>query len=129
MHRPVDSPTFRAGQLHHEDVVGVVVSAESLSALRGDVRIDLDRVVQLVGELGGEGADRRPGPVQRLQHDRGPARQLAQDPGAVDLVADGRPHTTGTRVGPVGQHGTVLGQPDERRTEPVFGDDVVSCGQ
>ena len=94
-HRCVDLPALLAGDLQHEDVVHVVVVAEPLVLRRGDVRVGLDGMAELGRQLLAERDDRRPDPVQALQHH---GRAVGEQPDQLvvaDLIGDAGAHPAG----------------------------------
>ena len=121
----VDDPALLAGELEDEDVVDVVVRGEPARRRGRDVRVDLDRVPELAGQRSGEVDDRRPEPMERLQHDRRAVGEEARDRGVVDLVADRRADPAGPRVPAAVDDDAVLRHPEERRAEAAARQELV----
>ena len=129
VHGRVDDPVLLAGHLQDEHVVGVVVRREALRRRRRDVRVDLRGMPQLLDELPREVDQRRPHPVQALEHDRRARRELGQHLVARHLV--GHLGAEPARRGEPGgrQDVALVGQPDERRAQGAAADELVDGGR
>src|SRR4051812_1653565 len=90
VHWVVNDPALRAGDLQHEHVVDVVVRGEPPRLLRRDVRVDLHGMPELAAQRPGEGHERWPEPVQRLQDERVPGYEQIEDSFVANLIADRR---------------------------------------
>ena len=80
---------------------------------------------ELGGEFGAEGDQRRPDPVQGLQHDGRPVGDERQHPVIGDLIGHLGPGATGAGIPRRIDHRPVLGQPQERRTEATAGQQLI----
>ena len=116
--RFVHPPVLLAGDLEHEDVVGVVVDGEPLRAAGRVVRVRLDAAAQLLLERPAEPGERRPRVVERLEDDRravGERRRHAVRVG--DAQERFRPPRDVGRVRRLGDRAALLDQPEARRAE------------
>ena len=125
MHGLVHDPALLSGRLQDEYVVDVVVRIEAAIGGRRDVGVRLHRMTQIVDRLPDEVDQRRPQPVQALQHNRCASGELGQHLGGVHLVGHLRAESGRPEVAVLGQHVALLGQPDERRAHPALGDQLV----
>ena len=121
----VHDPTFLPGYLENKDVVDVVMRVESPVARRRDVGVGLDGVAEVVDRLADEVDQRRPQPVQALQHNRRAGSEFAEHLARIHLVRHLGTEPGRSEIAVPGQHVTLLGQPDERRAYPAFGDQLV----
>ena len=128
-HRLMDPPALLARHLQDEDVVHVVVRRETLRRRGSDVGVDLDRVAQVGGQCSGEVDERRPQPVQALQHDGVAVEEQLEHPVVGHLVADECTDAAGPGVAAGRRHDAVAGQPDEGRAQPTAGEQLVDRGQ
>jgi hypothetical protein len=113
----VDAPALAAGDLEHEDVVHVVVVVEATGLRRSDVSVDLHGMAEVGRELLGEVDERRPGPVQCLEHERRAVGEQRRELGVVHLVGDARTDAAGTGEVASREGGALLGHPDERGSQ------------
>ena len=104
----VNTPALTAGDLQDEHIVSVVMGGESLGLWRGDVGVDLHGMPKVLGQSCGQFADRRPGPVQSLKHDRRSVSEQTHDGIVLHLVRDRRARAAGP------------GEPRPGRTRPSF---------
>ena len=86
--RLVYPPPLAPLHLQHEHVVRVVMGGEALVAGRGQVGVDLHRGGQLGGQRPGQVDQRRPQPVQPLEHQRRAGIEQRQHPLVEHLVGD-----------------------------------------
>ena len=94
----MDPPALLARDLQDEDVVDVVVRGEALRLGGCDVGVDLNRVAEIGGQGAREVDERRPQPMQSLEHDRVPVEEQREHPVVGDLVADHRAGAPGAGV-------------------------------
>ena len=82
-------------------------------------------MTQIVDGLPDEVDQRRPQPVQALQHYRCAGGEFAEHLRRVDLIGHLGAESRRPEVTVPGQHVTLLGQPDERRAYPALGDQLI----
>jgi hypothetical protein len=127
--RLVNVPPLVAGDLKNEDIMHVVVGGEPSIFRRRDVRIDLNWMTQLCGQVGGKVDDWRPGAMKALQHQRAAAAQLGQDPVVGRLICDASSRAASPREAGRGKHGPVLCHSEEWGAQAAAGHEVVDRGR
>ena len=126
--RRVDGPVLAPGHLQDEHVVNVVMRREALVLRRGDVRVDLDRMAELVGEPCGEVDERRPRSVQALEHQRRAIRERGQHLVVGRLVRDRGAGSSAPGERSRRSDRAVLRHAQERRPQPTLGHQLVDRG-
>ena len=121
----MDAPLLLARNLHDEDVVHVIVRVEPAGLSGRHVGVDLARVADVGGEPAREIGDRRPGAVKPLQHDGRTRRELSEHLGRVDLVTNLGAEPTRRSEPHRGEHCTLVGHADERRSKTAARDKFV----
>jgi hypothetical protein len=126
--RLVNMPSLVAGDLKDEDIVHVVVGGKPSILRWRDVRVDLNRMTQVGGQVSGKVDKWRPGAMKTLQHQRAAAAQLGQDPVVGRLIGDACSRASSPREAGRGKNGPVLCHPEERGAQAAAGHELVDRG-
>ena len=125
VHGLMHDPAFLSGHLQDEHVMHVVMRIEAAIGGRRDVCVRLHRMAQIIDGLADEFDERRPQPVQTLQHNRCARGELVEYLRGVDLVGHLGTESGRPEVAVSSQDVALLGQPNERRAHPTLGDQFV----